>query len=271
MEAVSLDNDNIAVRICQETCIGQAASREVRIYFVRSLLSASNGAWVARAPALATHSQTSEQEAFMGFRAIRKIAFLFAIAALGVTAVQAQTDVAASFLGAYGSNSGGNGLVESPSDSGGGLFELRHIVNPLVGFEGTYSYNRANEVYDPDPVFCPVFSCIARSPAAVSANAHEVTGDWVVSLHLLNLRPFALAGVGLLVDIPSGGQAGTKTATEPLYDYGLGVDWGLLPHIGLRLQYRSVFYKAPDLTSLYPSSGAYTHTDEPTIGVYFRL
>ncbi len=207
----------------------------------------------------------------MGMRAMFPIAFLVAIATVGAAPVQAQTDLAASFLGAYENNSSGNQLVESPSNSAGGLFEVRHIVNPLVGFEGTYSYNRGNEVYDPNPVFCPAFGCTPESPAAVSANAHEVTADWVVSLHLLNLRPFALAGAGLLVDVPSAGQADTKTATEPLFEYGLGVDWGLLPHLGLRLQYRSVFYKAPDLTSLYPSSGAYTHTDEPAIGVYFRL
>jgi outer membrane cobalamin receptor len=53
--------------------------------------------------------------------------------------------------------------------------------------------------------------------------------------------------------------------------YGAGLDWGLIPHIGLRFQYRGNLYKAPDLSTLYTSSGAFTHTAEPMIGVYFRL
>jgi len=45
----------------------------------------------------------------------------------------------------------------------------------------------------------------------------------------------------------------------------------LLPHIGLRLQFRGNLYKAPDLTTLYGSTGAFTRTSEPMVGVYFRL
>jgi hypothetical protein len=108
-------------------------------------------------------------------------------------------------------------------------------------------------------------------PAAVKANAHEVTADWVVSVKLVNFRPFALAGAGLVFDVPSAGQTSTSTATKPVFVYGAGLDWGLLPHIGLRLQFRGNLYKAPDLTKLYTSSGTFMQTAEPMIGVYFRL
>jgi opacity protein-like surface antigen len=110
-----------------------------------------------------------------------------------------------------------------------------------------------------------------------------------------NLRPFALAGGGILFDVPSNGKAttttitvcsgnpvcnaaqmttstsSTSTTTKPVFVYGAGLDWGLLPHLGLRLQYRGNLYKAPDLTKLYTSTSAFTHTAEPMIGVYFRL
>ena len=105
----------------------------------------------------------------------------------------------------------------------------------------------------------------------MKADAHEITGDWVASVKLANLRPFALAGVGLLLDVPSGGQTSTSTSTKPVFIYGAGLDWGLVPHIGLRLQYRGNLYKAPDLTSLYTSTNAFTHTAEPMIGAYFRF
>ena len=67
------------------------------------------------------------------------------------------------------------------------------------------------------------------------------------------------------------GKRVTNTSTKPVFVYGGGLDWGLLPHLGLRFQYRGNLYKAPDLTTLYTSSGAFTHTAEPMIGAYLRF
>jgi len=194
---------------------------------------------------------------------------LLTLAGLGGAAVQAQTDVAASLYGAFTGKTTGNGIEQSPSNAAGGLLELRHIRNPIVGYEATYSYNRANQVYTGASAPCPAAGCTA----IVSANAHEITGDWVASVHVANLRPFALAGVGLLLDVPVTGNThlSTSTSTKPVFVYGGGLDWGLLPHLGLRLQYRGNLYKAPNLTRLYTSTDAFTHTAEPMVGVYFRL
>jgi opacity protein-like surface antigen len=103
------------------------------------------------------------------------------------------------------------------------------------------------------------------------ANAHEVSADWVASVKVRNLRPFALAGGGLLFDVSSGGQTDTSTAAKPVFVYGAGLDWGLIPHIGLRFQYRGNLYKTPDLTTLFTSTGAFTRTAEPMIGAYVRF
>ena len=190
-------------------------------------------------------------------------------------AARAQTDAALSLYGAFTGATTGNGTQQSPSNSAGGLIEVRHIRNPLVGYEATYSYNRANQVYSYNgvaPGTCPIGipSC-TPSPAAVSANAHEITGDWIASVHVARLRPFALAGIGLLLDVPSSGQNSTSTTAKPVYVYGAGIDWALLPHLGLRFQYRGNLYSAPDLTKLYTSTDRFTHTAEPMIGAYFRL
>ena len=193
------------------------------------------------------------------------------LAALASLAAHAQTDVAASLYGAFSGTTTGNNITQSPSNAAGGLLEVRHIAHPWFGYEGTYAFNRANQTYRfTIPPLCPA----GTGPCglqAVSANAHEVTGDWVASLKISNLRPFALAGGGLLLDVPSSGQSSTSTTTKPVFVYGAGLDWGLLPHIGVRLQYRGNLYKAPDLTNLFTSSNAFTHTAEPMIGVYFRL
>jgi opacity protein-like surface antigen len=216
---------------------------------------------------------------------------LVGLAVLNCAAAGAQTDVALSLYGAFTGTTTANGATQSPSNAAGGLLEVRHIVHPWIGFEGTYAFNRANQAYSglvyPPLTACPVGNCSpATEIAAVSADAHEVTGDWVASLKLGNLRPFALAGGGILFDAPSGQilQSGsvivacggtnpscTNTTTKPVFVYGGGVDWGLLPHLGLRLQYRGNLYKAPALTTVFTSTGAFMHTAEPMVGVYFRL
>jgi len=53
--------------------------------------------------------------------------------------------------------------------------------------------------------------------------------------------------------------------------YGGGLDWGLVPHVGLRLQYRGNLYNAPALTTLYHSTGQLAKTAEPMIGAYIRF
>lgn len=92
-----------------------------------------------------------------------------------------------------------------------------------------------------------------------------------------SFRPFALTGGGLLLDVPGGNlsspivPASTSTSAKGVFVYGGGVDWTVLPHMGLRLQYRGNLYRAPDLTRVFSSSGAFTHTAEPMLGVFFRF
>lgn len=182
-----------------------------------------------------------------------------------------KTDVGVSLYGAFTpkvTDSSGN--AQSPSNSAGGMIELRHLSNAILGFEGTYSFNHATQTYD------AVRGCTGTGPCPpivteVKANAHEVTLDWVPSIHFANVRPFGVLGVGVLLNVPSGGQSNTQTATKPVYVYGAGLDWGLLPHLGLRLQYRGNLYNAPNVTTLYTSVNKFTQTSEPMIGVYFRL
>jgi opacity protein-like surface antigen len=205
----------------------------------------------------------------------------------------AQTDIAGSIYGAFSGTTTGHGTEQSPANQAGGMIELRHIANPLLGFEATYSFNRANQTYT-SPVGnppCPSPGC-SVSTESVSANAHEITGDWVPSLHFANLRPFAVLGMGVLLDVPANGQATvtstcpvclgglpgtsttmspTQTSTRAVYVYGAGLDWGLLPHIGLRLQYRGNLYSAPNVAKTFSSTSTFTHTAEPMVGVYFRF
>jgi opacity protein-like surface antigen len=187
---------------------------------------------------------------------------------LVATSAHAQTSVGLSLYGTFSGATNGSGVQESPSNSAGGIIELRHISNPIFGYEATYSYNRANESYRS---LCSGGTCTSVLPTSVSAAAHEVTVDWVPSIHLANLRPFGVLGAGLLLNLPDSGQSNSTTSTKAVYVYGAGLDWGLLPHLGLRFQYRGNLYKAPDITRLYTSTNAFAHTAEPMVGAYFSF
>jgi opacity protein-like surface antigen len=220
---------------------------------------------------------------------------LMTVLTLGCAGAVAQTTAAVSVYGAFSGATDSNGTIQSPSNAAGAMVELRHIQNPLIGYEATYSWNRANQAYNATTqVVCGV--CAATTTwTSVPSNAHEVTGDWVVSLRVLNLRPFALAGGGMLLNVPSSGSAttttnttscgtapgcttgysttttATRSETKGVLVYGAGLDWGVLPHLGLRFQYRGNLYKAPDLSRVYTSTDKFTHTAEPMIGAYFRF
>lgn len=189
---------------------------------------------------------------------IRVIAALLSLAFAVATSAHAQTnsDIAASIYGTFTGTVEGNGTVQSPSNQAGGMLELRHIAKPLVGYEITYSFNRANQSYN--------FT-------SVKANAHEASADWVVSVPVLNFRPFVLAGVGGLYFRPSGIQPDTSSEVKVVYIYGGGIDWIIIPHFGLRGQYRGNLYHAPDLLAAASSTHAFANTSEPMLGVFFRF
>lgn len=202
---------------------------------------------------------------------ISPVALLVLAAAFSAFA-SAQTSVGVSLYGAFNQKTTGNNTAQSPSNSAGGLIELRHIANPILGLEATYSYNRANQSYtyvkEPSGIVCPVGGCTA---SAVKANAHELTLDWTPSVPIANFRPFGVLGIGLLLNVPNGSENISGTSTKPVYVYGAGLDWGLLPHLGLRFQYRGNLYKAPDLDKLYSSTDTFTRTSEPMIGAYLSF
>ncbi len=233
-------------------------------------------------------------------KALTGLAFLLVFAFhTGDAQAQKQTDVALSVYGAFSNTATGAIVKETPSDSAGGMIELRHIIHPWIGFEATYAMNRANQVYELSCSYCTVptvassadergvigdsvfTSCpFCTSPTiVVSANAHAITGDWVFSsFHAAKFRPFAVVGIGVLYFQPIASfenalAAPTNSSNSPVFVYGAGVDWKILPHMGLRLQYRGNFYNAPVLTSAYKTFGSIgttlTHTAEPAIGAYY--
>jgi opacity protein-like surface antigen len=218
----------------------------------------------------------------------RFLVFALCLVTVLPAARAAETDAAVSVYGSLNTTSNtSNGLTQIPANSIGGMLEFRHIIRSLVGFEGTYSFNPANQEYS-YPVACSGASCpLAPYAAGVSAVAHEITGDWVLTRKIKKVNAFVVAGAGIVFNQPSKGfvysyslsatpafqsaPAPTSSASSPVFVYGVGADWALSKRLGLRFQYRGNIHKAPALTTALSSTNVESTTYEPMFGAYYRF
>ena len=49
------------------------------------------------------------------------------------------------------------------------------------------------------------------------------------------------------------------------------MDYSFGSRLGLRVQVRDNYYKAPNTSSIYPATGVFTYSLEPMGGVYYRF
>ncbi len=183
-------------------------------------------------------------------------------------ASESETDVGLSFYEAMNSSTTGNGVTQTPTNSGGGMFELRHIHSPFIGYEVTYGYNPGKET------ICFTAACTTTSnipPQKLSTTASLVGLDWIVSKKIGMLRPFLAGGVGFFIDEPGNTTYPVIDVVRPSYLYGGGVDLSFTAHLGVRAQFRGLLYRAPNLSSLFPAQGVFTQTEEPIGGIFYRF
>ena len=138
-----------------------------------------------------------------------------------------------------------------------GSFELRHIVNPLVGFEGAVSFNLANQSYAPNGTNCALVC--GQPPLEVSGKLTEFTLDWVVSMKKRNFRPFAIGGFGFNFTVPgTEPTVATSIGIVPGYSVNTVVRPAFVYGGGARLELRQALRDAPAGSGHY-NQGASTH------------
>jgi opacity protein-like surface antigen len=199
-----------------------------------------------------------------------RLAFLsFAVAIVSASAAHAQVDVSGSFYEAFTNGTAGNGTKQTPSNADGGMVEARYLMKPLLGLGMSYSYNHANQSFAPNGSDCE-YAC-ANPVTNLSAFADEISLDYVPSVKIGKVRPFAVGGVGFFITSPGKSAYEVSTVVRPVYVVGGGLDFTLISHFGVRIQYRDNLYKAPDLSALYPATGVFTSSSEPMGGLFYRF
>jgi opacity protein-like surface antigen len=168
--------------------------------------------------------------------------------------------------GFFTKNSQQNGTLQHSTNTGGFLVNYRFHINGWLAAEASYGYNRnTQQNFTPSGNF------------GVQTNVHEATGALVADLPVsfARMRPYVLAGAGALVFDPTGNNTGLVSAAQSqaraAFVYGGGVDYRLMRHVALRLEYRGYVYDRPDFGIAALSSNVTTHTAQPSAGLVFHF
>ena len=171
------------------------------------------------------------------------------------------SDVSVSVFGQFTTTVSGNGITQSTSDSVGGQAAFRHSYHWWLGYEGSYAYTRFNEYY-------------TGQPYPYQHNLHDFSGAYLFTAPgPLGFHPFAEVGVSALIFSPSlnGGQ-NVSWQGRPALNFSVGINQALFTsHFGIRVQYRGLYYKAPDFGEAFLNTDSHRLTTEPMVGVYLRF
>jgi hypothetical protein len=159
------------------------------------------------------------------------------------------------------SNASGNSITDRTTRSVGGEAAFSHSFHPLIGWQFSYDYTRFTEYY-------------TAQPFGYQHNQHVFNGDYYLhGFQALGLRPYAMAGISAIVFSPSlnGGQNAPWQA-RPGANFGGGVQIPLLTnYFGVQVQYRGLYYKAPDFGLAKLTTNAWRLTSQPTAGIYIHF
>jgi opacity protein-like surface antigen len=177
-----------------------------------------------------------------------------------------RNEVSVQGAGFFTKDSQGNGLSQHSTDTGGVLVGYRFHFNSWLAADASYGYARNTQE-----------SFTFGGASNVQTNVHEATGALVVTVprRIFRLNPYVLAGAGALVFDPTGNAGGfvggASRQAKPAFVYGGGVDYLVVRHVSLRLEYRGFVYDRPDFGLAALHSGSTTHTAQPSAGVVFQF
>jgi outer membrane immunogenic protein len=198
------------------------------------------------------------------------IATVLVLASFGLAQDEGRFEVSFSYTGVFSKTStASNGSISlKPTSSGGELASFRYHFNRVHGIEVSFGHTSNSQVFSIPPDMFRVNTAIT-----------EFSGAYVLSpFHASRIEPFVFAGGGMLRfnpgnqyidEFPSSFGATSQRKLAVLY--GGGVDYHLWKALSLRLQYRGLFYQAPDFNLTRLFTGVNGHMAEPTAGLVLKF
>jgi hypothetical protein len=184
-------------------------------------------------------------------------------------AQESRLDLSLNLGEAFSKQSSGNGVVLSPTNNPTIFGTARLHVGKKSAFELTIGKTSNTQNYT-----------TSLFHYGISSSATEYTGAFVY-------RPFAvgkydtfvLGGAGALRFYPgyyanvdgSLFPLNARNQTRPAFLYGFGLDYRAYWKFAVRVQYRGLFYRAPDFSVSGLNTGANGHLAEPSVGLVFKF
>jgi opacity protein-like surface antigen len=193
---------------------------------------------------------------------MRKLALVVVLVLLGVSAWAQENkyEFTVQGSGIFPKQTSKGALTSKPTSSGGVMAGFRVNLSNWVAVEGDYDYLRNSEKF---------FS--SGSLTRIPMNLHAVTVTGIVRLPTFrNIRPFALAGGGLMVFDPRN-AVGSSSQERGAFVYGGGFDVPVVRRVALRAQYRGFVYKTPDFDTSTLKIDKFTHAAVPSAGLVFTF
>jgi len=190
---------------------------------------------------------------------------VLAVPCLCMAQESSKLDVSINVNGLFPKHSESNGLGQKASASAGVLASFRYSPSRFAAFEFNNGHARDTQYFTN-----------AGVESSVHTGVHEVTGAYVLNLpwRSSRLQPFALVGAGIMQFNPinSGTSvSGTQSQTKPAVLWGAGVNYDLSRHFALRLQYRGLFYAAPDFKVASLKTDRWQPMSQPSFGIVYRF
>ena len=207
------------------------------------------------------------------------VAALFLLATNAVGQAGNRFDVGLGFEGVFPRQTSANGIVLSPTKSGGFLGTLRWRFTAKHSIETNYARTNDSQIYTTPNTF------------RIQSNVTEWTGAYVFSpMETKKFEPFVFGGAGILTFDPFNTFVNTFQVAVPSTKqtklavlYGGGVDYkafssvpvlrkfAVAPHLALRIQYRGLFYKVPDFNNPNLFTGSRGHLAEAAAGLVIKF
>jgi len=177
-------------------------------------------------------------------------------------------NISASGGAAFSKQTTGNGVVLTPTQNAAVVASLGMRLSSATALQLNFGHVDNSQKYAAGGLDFRVMTTVT-----------EFSGAFVVTpIRKERYRAFVFGGAGALVfnpnqtridDIPQFIGADRQTRVGVLY--GAGVDYGLISHLSLRLQYRGLFYSPPDFKVANLFTGGRGHMAEPAVGLVFSF
>jgi opacity protein-like surface antigen len=171
--------------------------------------------------------------------------------------------------------------TQGTSPSAGVLGTFHQAPKPWLGYNVNVGYSRFFENYSFGQAYVPNAASTSSpysyfSQGSIGTNMYELSIAYAIQgPKTKRFTTFAQIGGGGLWFLPTQNPSPYKAQVRAAMVFGAGLNYKLTDHLGVRAEYRGLFYKNPDFAyysgHVVPISKLFTATSEPTISVVYTF